>query len=465
MKNIKISDMTLNTAFADKESSFSFKEKIEIAKQLDKLNIDVIETSPIINVKTDTLFLHTIAPIIKNSALSCPTGYTAESVKEAYEAIKTAKNPILNVTVPVSTVQMEYICHKKPKAVLEMIGELTAEAKKYCDKVEFSAMDATRADKEFLYSAINTAIAAGANMITICDVAGVMIPEEFTAFISEIKANTDITENIVLGVQCADAINMAAACAFSSINVGVTNIKTAIADANCPSLKAVAHIIRTKGEALNVCSGINNTVLDSALNNINMFAREQGTAVFAPETEDKIELAKTDNIETVAGAVAQMGYELSDDDIKKVYEEFKKLSEKKKVGSKELDAIVASVALQVPPTYKLKSYVINNGNIITATAQVELEKDGEILKGFSIGDGPIDAAIMAIEHILGHHYELDDFRIQSVTEGHEAIGSGIIKLRSGGKLYSGKGISTDIIGASINAYINALNKICFEEDM
>lgn len=465
MKNIKISDMTLNTAFADKEASFSFKEKIEIARQLDKLNIDVIETSPIINVKTDTLFLHTIAPIIKNSAISCPTGYDIESVKAAYDAIKTAKKPILNITVPVSTVQMEYICHKKPKAVLEMIGELTAEAKKYCENVEFSAMDATRADKEFLYSAINTAISAGANMITVCDIAGVMIPEEFTSFISEVKANTDINEDIILGAQCADSINMAAACAFSSINVGITNIKTSIADANCPSLKAVAHIIKAKGDSIDVCSNINNTVLDRALNNINMFAREQINTSFVVKTDEQIELIKTDNIETVAGAVAQMGYELSDDDIKKVYEEFVKLSEKKKVGSKELDAIVASVALQVPPTYKLKSYVINNGNIITATAQVELEKDGEILRGFSIGDGPIDAAIMAIEHILGHHYELDDFRIQSVTEGHEAIGSGIIKLRSGGKLYSGKGVSTDIIGASINAYINALNKICFEEDM
>ncbi len=463
MKNIKISDMTLNTAFADKESSFSFKEKIEIAKQLDKLNIDVIETSPILNVKTDTLFLHTIAPIIKNSALSCPVEYDKESVKAAFEAIKTAKKPILNITVPVSTVQMEYICHKKPKMVLEMIKELTEEAKKYCENVEFSAMDATRADKEFLYSAINTAIAAGANMVTICDIAGVMIPEEFTAFISEVKENTDITEDTVLGVQCSDAINMAAACAFSSINVGVSNIKTSINDANCPSLKAVAHIIRTKGDAINVRCGINNTVVDSALNKICMFTQDRGGAIYTPD--EKIELAQTDSIETVASAIAQMGYDLSEDDVKKVYEEFVKLSEKKKVGSKELDAIVASVALQVPPTYKLKSYVINNGNIITATAHIELEKDGEVLQGFSIGDGPIDAAMRAIEQILGHHYELDDFRIQSVTEGHEAVGSGIIKLRSGGRLYSGKGVSTDIIGASINAYINALNKICFEEDM
>ena len=146
-----------------------------------------------------------------------------------------------------------------------------------------------------------------------------------------------------------------------------------------------------------------------------------------------------------------------------MYDEFIKVSDKKQIGSKELDAIVASVALQVPPTYKVKSYVINNGNIITATACIELEKNGNIIQGFSKGDGPVDAAFLAIEQVTGHHYELDDFQIQSVTEGRGAVGTSIVKLRSNGKLYSGKGISTDIIGASIKAYVNALNKICYEE--
>ena len=147
----------------------------------------------------------------------------------------------------------------------------------------------------------------------------------------------------------------------------------------------------------------------------------------------------------------------------KVYEEFLRVAEKKTVGAKELDAIVASVALQVPATYKLVSYVINNGNIISATAQITLNKNGNEVKGFSLGDGPIDAAFLAIDQIIGHHYELDDFQIQSVTEGKEALGSALIKLRSEGKLYSGKGISTDIISASIRAYLNALNKIVYEE--
>ena len=158
-----------------------------------------------------------------------------------------------------------------------------------------------------------------------------------------------------------------------------------------------------------------------------------------------------------------LGYDLSEEDMHKVYEEFCKVAEKKKVGAKELDAIVASVALQVPPTYKLVSYVINSGNILPASAQIKLDKAGEVMHGVMVGDGPIDAAFKTIEQIITRHFELDDFQIQSITEGKEAMGSALVKLRSNGKLYSGKGISTDIIGASIRAYLNAVNKIVYEE--
>ena len=117
-----------------------------------------------------------------------------------------------------------------------------------------------------------------------------------------------------------------------------------------------------------------------------------------------------------------------------------------------------------PPTYKLNSYVINSGNVISASANIQMEKNGQPVSGICVGDGPIDAAFLAIEQIAGRHYELDDFQIQAVTEGREAMGSALVRLRSGGKLYSGNGISTDIIGASIKAYLNALNKIVYEEE-
>ena len=124
---------------------------------------------------------------------------------------------------------------------------------------------------------------------------------------------------------------------------------------------------------------------------------------------------------------------------------------------------MASAALQVPPTYRLTNYVINCGNIISASAHLKIAKGEEILEGISLGDGPIDAAFHTIEQILGLHYELDDFQIQAVTEGREAMGETIVRLRSNGKVYSGRGISTDIVGASIHAYISAINKIVYEE--
>ena len=177
-----------------------------------------------------------------------------------------------------------------------------------------------------------------------------------------------------------------------------------------------------------------------------------------------VTLDEKDEIGEVIKVVRQLGYDLSEEDNAKVYEAFRRVVTKKHfVGTKELDAIVAGTAMQVPSTYKIVNYVINSGNIITATANILLEKDGEKKRGVGTGDGPIDAAFAAIETIIGHRYELDDFQIQTVTEGRDSMGSALIKLRANGKVYSGNGLSTDIIGASIRAYISALNKIIYEE--
>ena len=138
------------------------------------------------------------------------------------------------------------------------------------------------------------------------------------------------------------------------------------------------------------------------------------------------------------------------------------LNHKTVIEARELEAIIATAAMQAPSTYHLESYVVNCGNVINATAQITLSSDGEKLFGVGAGDGPIDAAFKVIEQIIGHHYELDDFQIQTVTEGRESVGHALVKLREEGRLYSGNGVSTDIVGASVRAYLNALNKIIFE---
>lgn len=462
MINIDISDITLREEAKRDDVTLSFKEKIEIARQLDRLNINVIETAPITKGKTDILFLHTIAPIVKNSVICCPVGMSEQEIVAAYDAIKNAAKPRLNVMIPVSTVQMEYLSHKKPNQVLEATKELTAKAKSVCGDVEVSFLDATRAEKDFLYEAIAAACQSGAKTVTLCDSAGTMLPAEFEAFVNEVKANVPQIAQVNLSVECSDELSMASATAVSCIRAGVTQIKTSMLSGSCPSLASIAKTFKAKADALSIRTTINMTVLENSIKRMNFASGEAVANVSSEEIYEEIKLNASDDINTVRMVVEKMGYELSEDDMKKVFDEFVKL--KKQIGQRELDAIIASVTMQVAPTYKLRSYVINNGNIITPTAQVELEYKGESKQGFCIGDGPIDAAFLAIEQITGHHYELDDFQIQSVTEGREAVGSAIVKLRSEGKLYSGKGVSTDIIGASINAYINALNKICFEEE-
>ena len=466
MMNIKVADITLREE--GKNYSLSFKEKIEVAKILDKLCVDVIETAPITNGKTDILFLHSIAPIVKNSCISCPTGLDEESVKIAFDAIKEAKHPRLHIMAPVSTVQMEYLCHKKPKAMIEFIEKIVSFAKSLTDDVEISLIDATRAEKEFLYEAVKTSIKSGVTTVTICDQAGEMLPSEYKEFLNDVIENVPEIKDVTLSAECSNSLDMASACAVACIKCGAGQIKTVSVSDVCTDLSAFAHILKVKADALSVKTKINMPVLDDSVSKIiNMAAQTRKRTILdeaLPTASEKIVLSENDDITALSKAVKKLGYELSEDDLDNVYAEFVKLSKSKAVGKKEIDAIVASVAMQVAPTYKLKGYVINNSNLISSSAHIELLKDGEVYQGISIGDGPIDAAFLAIEQITGHHFELDDFQIQSVTEGREAMGSSIVKLRNNNKPYSGKGISTDIIGASINAYINALNKICFEED-
>ena len=193
---------------------------------------------------------------------------------------------------------------------------------------------------------------------------------------------------------------------------------------------------------------------------------ETGGSGASVRGEDRSELNLTalDDKDAVLKVVEKLGYDLSAEDADKVYETFLRISAKNEVVEpKELDAIVASVAFQVPPTYRLESFVINSGNTIAATCHLRLTREGTLLESVCVGDGPVDAAFQAIDKVVGQHYELDDFQIRSVTEGREAMGEAVVRLRHEGKLYSGRGISTDIVGSSVRAYLSAVNKIAYEQ--
>ena len=467
MNKIRISDRTILLKSQGNEATLSFKEKVEIARLLESANVDVVEFPTIENEKTDTLLLKTACAFLKNSIMSVQVGTTPESVELTYNAIKSASKPRLSVALPISPVGMEYTYHKKAPKMIELIKTLVEKAVSLCDDVEFVALDATRAESDVLVATIKTAIEAGAKTITICDNEASMLPDAFINFIEEtIKAIPEL-KDVNLGVMCEDTNGCAAASSMLAVTHGTTEIKCVSNNANITSIVTVSNIIRNNGDKLDICCSLKYSEFLRIINQVAKIA-DGKHIVSVTETTSSVptsefNLTENDSQETVLKAVKNLGYDLSDEDSAKVFERFKSVASKKTISNKELDAIVATTALQVTPAYKLVDYVINTGNIITSSAQITLEKDGENKQAIGIGDGPIDAAFTTIEQIVGHHYELDDFQIHSVTEGREATGSALVKLRSNGKLYSGNGVSTDIIGASIRAYINAINKIIFEE--
>ena len=468
MNQIRISDVTMKQKGAD--FSLSFKEKIELSKLLDKLGVSVIELEPIVQPKIDALRIKSVAAAVKDSILAVPVALNPESVQLTWNALKDARKARLQVCAPVSPVQMEYLFHKKPDAMLSSIRETIESCCALCADVEFMADDATRSDPAFLYEAVRTAIAAGAKTVTVCDTAGAMLPNEFTAFIRELYANVPELKDVCLGVACSDGLSMADSCAIAAVRYGAGEIKAAAYRKDCVSLPNVAKVLQAKGEFYNASCAVRTTVMNRITGQIAWMC-QTGRSKTSPfdngvqEDDGSIFLTSHDDLHAVMKMASRLGYDLSEDDGVKVFEAVQAVADKKeKITARELDAIVASAAMQVPPTYTLETFVVTAGNTISATANLRLLKQGVPMSGVSLGDGPIDAAFLAIEQITGHHYELDDFQIQSVTEGREAMGQTVVKLRSEGKVYSGRGISTDIVGASILAYINALNKIVYEEE-
>ena len=462
MKNICISDVTMK---ASQSLSLSFREKIELCKLLDRLGVSNVETGKLQNLKTDGLLIKSLASVMNDAGLTVSVPVDEEGIEYVWSCLSQAKKPRLQVSLPVSAVQMEYLCHKKPDAMLKLIAENTAACKKLCGEVEFSAEDAGRADEDFLTSAVKTAAASGATTVTLCDTAGIMLPDEFFEFVKGIRSA--LPENVRLGVEISNNSFMANSCALYAIKAGADEVKVSAFGDDGVALRKFATVIKNRGDGLGITCGIRTTELERAVGQIErLCAADRSKA--SPfdsgvrEGEDFM-LSVRDDAESVMKAAQRLGYDLSPEDADAVCEALGRLAEhKSEVSSKELDVLIATNANQVPATYKLESYVINAGNLMTATSHVCLV-NGERKEGLCAGDGPIDASFLAIEQITGTHYELDDFQIRAVTEGREAMGEAVVRLRSNGKLYSGHGLSTDIVGSSIMAYINALNKIVYEE--
>ena len=453
MKHAVISDVTLCRVSAGS----TFREKLEIARLLDNLAVDVIELPAVGEQKQDALLVRTVASFVKQATLSVSAGTDKDSLARAKAAVAGIPGAKLRIELPVSPVGMEYTCHKKAPKMLEWIAAAVADANGAAP-TEFVALDATRAEPAFLKDAIAAAVQAGAERVTLCDTTGHTLPDAFAAFVAAAGEGFDVP----VSVRCDDQSGLALAQAVLALRGRADGVKTAVCGGEIP-LEGLVALLYAAGNEYGLTVGLDSTKVHRTARQIERIA-VAGEAADAPlESGDALLLDSNDTAEAVTAAAATLGYDLSEEDAARVYAAFLRVAQKKAVGPKELEAILVSTALQVPAVYELDSYIVNSGNAIPTSAQITLKKQDQPLRGIAIGDGPIDAAFLAIEQITGCHYDLDDFEIQTVTEGKEAVGSATVKLRVGGKIFSGTGVSTDIIEAGVRAYIHALNKIVYEE--
>ena len=460
MKTVLVSDVSLKQ-IALRGEQMPLCDRSKLISALSALRVDSIELPAMKQSAEDVIVNRIAASQAKCCTVCVPVGYTEKSVEQAWEAIQGCDHARLQVEYPLSTVQLEYRFHQKTEKAMSSILALISLAKERCAEVELVLGDATRAERDFLKQVLDAAEREGVSVVTLCDDTEAALPQEIAELVRVAKANLSVP----LYVQVSDLVGLGSACAIAAIEAGADGVKTSLLGENALPLNEFSNLLRVRGESLGFTANLDVTAANRTVTEL-MSRMDTDPAPVDQPSEAKGRILTADStLAEVSQAVEELGYQLSAEDCGNVRRELIRVASKRgSIEQKELEAIIAGSAMAVPSTYHVETYVINSGNVISSTAQICLLRDGERLQGVSTGDGPIDAAFHAIEQIIGHHYELEDFQIQSVTRGREALGSALVKLRSRGKLYSGNGVSTDIVGASIRAYINALNKIVYEDN-
>ncbi|MDR2590089.1 MAG: hypothetical protein LBC71_03765 [Oscillospiraceae bacterium] len=465
MAEIRIADITLRESEQAQTIKLSFKEKLEVAKSLEKLQVDIIETGFISDVAVDTAFIRALATTLEYSELCVPVFLCKDNVTTAINTISKAISPRINLIVPTSTIGMEYQYQLKASALLPKIEEVLSHAVSLCKNVEFTADDAVRSDPEFLAEVLRLVIKHGAKTITLCDSAGELLPEELSGFIASVYSTVPELADVTLSLHCKDELGLAAAAVLRGIGLGAREVKVSSgARYKTLSLEQFVNILKIREDTLGISCNLNTTALQRTCSRIaSITGNTEITQKPLPGSSETgindAVLPENATIEHLKNYIESIGYDVSEDELQRIFTQYEDIARNKKIVARDIEALVAENAGQAPPVYKLKSFVINSGTKISATAFVELTYNNSDITSFSAGDGPIDAAIKAVEQIIGTHYELEGFQIQAVTGGREAMGDALIKLRHNGKLFIGRGVSTDIVSAGIRAYLSAINKI------
>lgn len=499
MNQIKIFDTTLRDGEQAPGCSMHLNEKIEVALALEKLRVDVMEAGFAVISKGDFEAVKTIAEKIKDSSVASLARAVKGDIEHAYEALKGAQKPRIHTFIATSPIHMQYKLKMTEEQVLERIKDTVAYAKKFVSDVEFSAEDATRSDRGFLVKAVRAAINAGATVVNIPDTVGYTTPFEMYDLILFLKENVENIDKVDIAVHCHNDLGMAVANSLAAVKAGATQIECTVNGlgerAGNAALEEVVMALATRKKELKAYTNIDTTniyrtsrlvynilglksPLNKAIVGTNAFAHEAGIhqhgvlanretyEIMTPESiglvKNSMVFGKHSGKHAISDRLKELGYELNAEEMQSFFERFKALADRKKnINDLDLEALIGHRDKDLFRNgYKLEKFTVNTGNYITTNAVVTLsDEDGEY-EEVAIGDGPIDAAYKAIDKIIeAPAHELDDYNIHSVTEGNDALGEVVVKIKYGDCVVTGRGLSTDIIEASILAYINGMNKI------
>lgn len=498
-KQIKIFDTTLRDGEQSPGCSMNLSEKIEVARQLETLGVDIIEAGFAIASPGDAAAISAIAHTIKDSTVCSLARCVEKDIDAAYGAVKDAVDPRIHVFIATSPVHMEYKLKMSQEQVLESIAHHVAYAKKNLNNIEFSAEDATRSDWDFLCRAVDVAIKNGATTVNIPDTTGYLTPDEYANLIRYIREHVQGVDNIVLSCHNHNDLGMAVANSLAGVQAGIGQVECTLNGigerAGNASLEEVVMALKTRKDFFDADTRINTTQIYRSSRMIqtitgvpvaptkpiigaNAFAHESGIhqhgvlnnkatyEIMTPESvgipQNAIVLGKHSGRHAFEARLRDLGYTLSKEKIDKAFAKFKDLADKKKViKDRDLEALIGVVPVSGPVRYSLKQYVINSGNTISTTAVVKMSKGDEEFERAALSDGPINASYAAINKITGLDIALQDYSLRALTDGQDAQSEAVVKMTVNGnedEIITGRGISVDIVEASIKAYINGINK-------
>jgi 2-isopropylmalate synthase len=498
MEKVIIFDTTLRDGEQAAGTSLNLQEKLEIARQLDKLGVDVIETGFPASSIGDFEAVRLVAQELKRPTICALSLANIEAVDRAWEAVKEAEHPRIHVFLSASDIHLAHQLKKSRDEILKMSRETVARARSYLDDVEFSPMDASRADPAYIYQILEAVISAGATTVNIPDTVGYATPQEFGGLIQGIVDNVPNIDKAVVSVHCHDDLGLAVANSLEAIRVGARQVECTINGigerAGNASMEEIVMALKTRQDFFNLTTNIDTTQIyrtsrlvseltgfpvqpNKAIVGANAFRHQSGIhqdgvlkksinyEIMDPKSvgipSSTLVLSKVSGSHAFKERLSELGYTLSEEDLNRAFQGFKGLADKKReITDRDIESLIAEELRTITEVYHLDHVEVSCGDHSIPTATVRLiGPEGQSLADAALGTGPVDAVYKAINRIVGIPNKLTEFTVKSVTEGIDAIGEVLIRIESKGVTYTGRGAATDVIVASAKAYMNALNRL------